>query len=172
MAGSQPTLAGFQAFITQVMGISTTVLPADSPVIPFCLGYAVDIVNPAIRQMAPSCGPPIAGVPALSLYVTAVYNLAGDFLINFAQDLPDAPPIKGSKPSLPFFAYSRKKWNINGFVSGVIQSAADETTSESMVVQEAAKNFTLSDLQSLKTPYGRVYLGIAQMWGPTTFGLS
>jgi hypothetical protein len=172
MAGSQPTLAGFNWFIVNVMGISTTILPADSAVIPFCLGYAVDIVNPAIQQMAPSCGPPIAGVPAISLYVTAVYNLAGDFLINFAQDQPDAPPVKGSKPPLPFFAYSRKQWNINGFVSGVIQTAADETTSESMVVQEAAKNFTLQDLQNLKTPYGRTYLGIAQTYGPSTWGMS
>jgi hypothetical protein len=153
------------------MGISTTVLPADSAVIPFCLGFAVDIVNPAIRGMAP-CGPPIAGVAPVSLYVTAVYNLAGDFIINFAQDLPDAPNVKGSKPPMPFFAWTRKQWNINGFVSGVIQSAADETTSESMVVQEAAKNFTLGDLQNLKTTYGRRYLSIAQDYGPSTWGMS
>ncbi len=41
-----------------------------------------------------------------------------------------------------------------------------------MVVQEAAKNFTLANLQNLKTPWGRTYLGFAQAYGPSIIGLS
>ena len=71
-----------------------------------------------------------------------------------------------------FFSDLRKKMNIDGFVSGVISSSGDEGTNQSMVVQEAAKQFTLKDLQNLKTPWGRTYLGLAQSFGPTTWGLS
>jgi len=42
----------------------------------------------------------------------------------------------------------------------------------SLVVMEAAKMFTLSNLQNLKDIYGRTYLGYAQSYGPSTFGLS
>jgi len=169
-----PTLAGFQQFIRLVMGIDTTILPDSSLVIPMALQVAIVIVNPALKIV---CLPTIdaAGVvlgPSQSIYTLACYNLGGDNLINYAQDQAGAAAVDGSEPPLPFFAWTRKQWNINGFVSGVIQSAGDESTNESMVVQEAAKNFTLADLQSLKTPYGRTYLGLAQAYGPTTWGLA
>ena len=90
---------------------------------------------------------------------------------NYAQDLPGAATVQGSDPPLPFFAYARKTWNIFGFVSGVVQSTGDESTNVSLVVQEAAKDFTLSDLQNLKTPYGRRYLSMAQQYG-TIWGIS
>ena len=75
-------------------------------------------------------------------------------------------------PGLPFFAFTRKQWNLNGFVSGVISGSADETTSQQLVVQEAAKNFTLANLQQLKDPYGRQYLAFAQSYGPETWGMN
>jgi hypothetical protein len=180
MAAPQPTLAGFQNFIVQTMGISTTVLPADSPVIPFALAVAMGIVN---QQL---CAVPIPSADAagvslnsggITVYVFAVYNLAGSNLLSFAQDLPGAMIVPGSisdrNPNgLPFFAYSRQQWQINAFVSGVVQSTADESTSTSLVVMDAAKMFVLSDLQNLKNPYGRQYLAFAQSAGPTTWGLS
>lgn len=156
---TRPTLAGFTGFIRTIMGIDATILPDDSPFIPFAYAVSLEIVNVQINIV--SC----------LMYTLAVYNLGGDNIINYADDLPDAAPYPGSQPPLPYFAYMRSKWNINGFVSGVIQSASDEGTSESMVVQEAAKNFTLSDVQNLKTPYGRQYLAIAQRTG-TIWGLS
>jgi hypothetical protein len=171
----QPTLAGFQAFLINVVGISTTILPSDSPVVAMAFAVALAIVNPALRCIpvpsTDSAGA-VLNSGGWSIFALAVYNLAADNVFNYAQDLPDAPTVDGSNPPLPFFEYSRKKWNILGFVSGVIQSASDESTSETMVVQDAAKNFTLKDLGNLKTPWGRTYLGLAQSYGPTTWGIS
>lgn len=155
-----PTLAGFQNFIATVMGISSTVLPPSSPVIPMAFAVALEIVNVAINQASPL------------VYTLAVYNLGGSNLLNYAQDQPGAPPVAGSDPPLPFFAWTRKQWDLNGFVSGVVQSAGDQATSTSLIVQEAAKNFTLGDLQNLKDPYGRQYLAFAQRYGPTIVGVS
>ena len=143
------------------MGISTIVLPDNSPYIPMALAVALEIVNQLLN-----CASPL-------MYTLAVYNLGGDNIINYAQDLPDAAVIPGSgTPGLPFFAWTRKQWDVNGFVSGVISGAHDEATGTTLVVQEAAKNFTLSDLQNLKTPYGRQYLAIAQRYGPTIVGVT
>lgn len=171
----QPTLAGFLGFIRGVMGISTDVLPDDSPVIPFALSLALAVVNKALRAVAlPATDSAGASLNSggWSLYALAVYNFAGDRLINYAQDATNAPKVDGSNPPMAFFAWARKQWNINSFVSGVISGSADLTTSQSLVVQEAAKFFTLSDLQQLKTPYGRTYLGLAQAFGPSTWGMS
>jgi len=143
------------------MQIGANDLPPNSAVVAWALSFAIQIVNPALRGVS-TCGPPIPGLPPVSVYVTAIYNLAASLVINFAQDQ------SGRK----FFEKLRAKFNINGFVSGVIQSASDESTSQNMVVQEAAKKFTLSDLQRLKDPYGRMYLQIAQGYGPSTVGIS
>lgn len=171
-----PTLAGFQSFIVNVMGISTTILPEDSPVIAFAFAVALSIVNPALRAV-PIPAEDSAGAAlnsgGLSIYALAVYNLAGSNLLSYAQDQDGASPVKGSgDPGLPFFAYTRKQWNINGFVSGVVESTSDNGTSTSLVVQEAAKSFTLANLQQLKDPYGRQYLALAQSYGPSTWGMT
>jgi hypothetical protein len=133
MIDSSPTLAGFTDFVRNVMGISVGDLPDDSPWLEFSYDIAIDIVNDALNT--------ING----AVYTQAVYNLAGDNLINFAQD--------GTGQT--YFADLRKQWNILGFVPGVVESTSDEGTSASYVVQEAAKTFTLADIQNLKTPYGR-----------------
>lgn len=165
MGTSGPTLAGFTAFVRNVMAIGTADLPDGSPVMSMALAVAMGIVNPALKAV---CIPTTdcAGVQLIaqpeSIYTLAVYNLAGDNLVNYAQD----------QPGDCFFSDLRKKMNIDGFVSGVISSSGDEGTSQSMVVQEAAKNFTLANLQQLKTPWGRQYLAFAQSYGPTTWGLS
>jgi hypothetical protein len=41
-----------------------------------------------------------------------------------------------------------------------------------MVVPGQAENFTLSDIQLSKDPYGRAYLGFAQKFGQTIFGMT
>ncbi len=163
-----PSLAGFLAFVRGQMRITTDVLPDGSPVIGLALAVSLAIVNTAFKAVG-SCAPALPGVPAVSIYTLMVYNLAGSNLINYAQDLPDAPPVEGSK--LPFFQNLREKFDTNGFVSGVIQSSSDNGTGNSMVVQEAAKNFTLADLQYLKDPWGRQYLAFAQRFG-TLWGIT
>lgn len=178
----QPTLAGFLSFVRNTMGISTTILPDNSPVIGMAFAVALSIVNQSLQVVAiPQFDVTGAQLNSggLSIFALAVYNLGGDNLLNYAQDLPDAEIIAGSgnpddpaNPGLPFFAWTRKQLNINGFVPGVIQSSTDNGTGNSLVVQEAAKNFTLANLQQLKTTYGRTYLGLAQSYGPSTWGIS
>lgn len=153
----EPTLAGFLDFVRTYMGITALVLPDNSPVIEMSYCIALEIVYEPIQCASPR------------LYNLAVYNCAGSTLLSYAQDLPDAAIFPGSQPPLPFFEYYRALWNINGFMTGVVQASADEATSQSLIVMEAAKNFTLGNLQFLKDPYGRAYLAIAQdagdIWG-------
>lgn len=147
------SLAGFIAWVRSAMQINTTILPDDSIWLTYAYEVAIALVNLEL-----------ATVPS-PIYMLAVYNLGGSNLINYAQDLPNAADVPGTDPPLPFFAAFRKSINANGFVSGVISSASDEGTSESMVVQKAAENFTLADLQLLKDPWGRTYLALAQKYG-------
>lgn len=165
MALPQPTLADFLLFVRNVMNIKPTVLPDNSMWLPIALANAMAIVNPQLG---------VVGIPAqdaagvalntggYTAYTRAVYNLAGDNLVNYAQDLQGRS----------YFKKLRKELNINGFVSGLVTGAADESTSVSIVVQEAAKSFTLANIQNLKTPWGRAYLELAQSYGPATWGIS
>jgi len=138
-----PTLAGFIAFIQNVMGISSIYLPTTSPVIQMALTIALDIVNVQLQTASPD------------IYTLAVYNLAGDNLINFAPD----------QAGQTYFQDLRTSFHISDFVAGVVQSSGDEGTSTSLTVPEALSHLTLSDLQNLKTPYGRQYLAFAQRYG-------
>ncbi len=166
MSIGPPTLVGFQSFMLNVMGITTELLPPSAPVVEMAYDIAIDIVNLQIATASPD------------IYTIAVYNLAGSNIINYAQDQiyasqSAAPPGSTLLPDgtvrymneLPYFAYLRKNWNILGFAGGVVQSSSDVSTSESMVIQEAAKDFTLADIQYLKDPFGRHYLSIAQRYG-------
>ncbi len=161
----QPTLAGFQSFVTDVMKVPAKALPAGNIFVPLSFSTALAIVNPALQCIAipqfDAAGAAL-NTGGYSVYSQAVYNLAADNLINFAID----------QPGNNYFAKLRKAMNIGGFVSGVVQGSADQSTSVSLVVQEAAKNFTLANLQQLKTPYGRYYLSLAQSYGPTTWGIT
>jgi len=155
-----PTLPGFLAFIRGRMGITTAQLPDNSPVIPMAYQVALEIVNQTF-QIIPC------------IYTLMVYNLAGSNVINFAPDVDNAPIYKNlNDVGLPFFAYSRAYWNLNDYLPGVVESSSDQGTSQSLVVQEAAKNFTLANLQQLKDPYGRQYLMFAQSYGPAVWGLT
>lgn len=157
-----PTLAGFLDFVRNVMGITTAQLPDASPFITLAYCTAKAIVNVAFAAASPL------------IYQQMVYNLGGSNLLNVAPDPTGAKPYDPDDPDnkLPFFGYMRKTYNMLGFVSGVIQAAADEATSESMVVPDAFKGLTLANLQMLKDPYGRAYLAYAQAYGPAAWGVS
>jgi len=162
-----PTLAGFLEFIRGVMDISTINLPDDSPYIEAAYDQAIQTVNLTLSELG------LAHNKALpSMYAIAVYNLAGDRLINIAPDQAGAEYVEGSNPPLKFFAYTRKLYNIYGFISGVVQSTSDNGTGGSFVVPKQFEGLTLMDLQNLKTPWGRDYLAIAQQYGPTIWGLT
>jgi len=169
---TQPNLSYYlDPFIRGVMGVSPSVLPDDSPVIGMSYNVALMFVNPSLRCVGGPV-PPLGTPDSLSPYALAVYNLAGDRLVNFAQDAPEAPPVKGSRPPMAYWAWTRKQFNLNGFVSGAITSASDESTSASYDVPDWAKKLTVSQLANLQTPWGRQYLGIAQSYGPGILGLS
>ena len=65
----------------------------------------------------------------------------------------------------------RKNFGVNNFTAGVITSASDNGTAESMAVGMGLQNLTLTDLQRLKDPYGRQALSwmqdIGTLWGLT-----
>lgn len=146
-----PTLAGFQAFITSVMGIPPSALPLTAPVVAFSFNLAMNLVNTALTCM-PNFDP-----TQPTIYATAVYNLAGDTLVNVAPDQP--------APAEPYFAPLRASFGINSFTAGVITSTSDQATSEGMEVPDFVKGLTIANLQNLKTPWGRQYLAIAQSYG-------
>ena len=159
MSGSiQPTLAGFIGF-AQSQGFTTSIIPAASVWYVYAFNVAMDIVNQALNAASPT------------IYTLAVYNLATDNLVSWAQDVPGGPPYPNSDPPVPYFQGLRASLNIAKFTPGVVTSASDVSTSTSLLNQEVFKNMTLGDLQNLKTPWGRQYLAFAQMYG-TLWGLS
>ena len=143
-----PTIEGFKTFIYDYVGIPAAALPDVSPAIQAAYDMSIETVN-LLLTIAP-----------LS-YTSAVYNLGTDLLINYAQDVP---------PST-YFADARLAFKINSFVPGVVNSASDNGTSTGLMVPDFFKDLTLSDLQHMKTPWGRAYLAIAQKTG-TLWGVS
>jgi hypothetical protein len=77
-----------------------------------------------------------------------------------------------SQPWNHYWSDLRAKYGLDSFVLGVIQSSADQGTSQSLLVPDWVKNLTMFDLALLKTPWGRRYLGLAQAYGPTIWGLT
>jgi hypothetical protein len=165
-----PTLAGFTSWVYGVMGVPTSVLPSDAPVIGISLQIATDTVNPALGFG----GAPFfvnLGATMGNEYTLATYNLAGHNLIVFAVDQPGAPPVDGSDPPQPYFAFTRKELKINAFTPGVVTSTSDEGTSVSLLNPEFMKTLGMTDMMLVKTPWGRQYMSIAQKYG-TLWGLS
>lgn len=120
------------------------------PVASMSLGVAEQVVNDDLQSAVPQ------------LYTLAVYNLATDRLINYAPD----------QPGQNFFATARANYHLLDMNVGVIQGASDQGTSGSYLNLEAMKTFTLGDLQTLKTPFGRRYMEIAMNYGPSLWGMS
>ncbi len=149
-----PTLAGFQNFIINVMKIPSYALSLTDPSVGFSYGMAQNIVNPALNCIVSQSDP-----SQPTIYAVAIYNLAADFLVNSAQDTGTGT----------FFADLRATLNINAPVSGVLASTADTGSSSSYSVPQAMQNMTIGQLQSMRTPWGRMYLSIAQstgsLWG-------
>jgi len=157
LALAPPTQAGFLNFVRVTMGIPVANLPDTSPVIAMAFLVAIDLVNQALNLAIPD------------IYTLAVYNLAGDNLVNYAQDASNAPIYQNG---MTYFTYLRTQFGCNNFSPGVVSSSADVSTSNSLQVIEAAKNLTLGNLQNLKTPWGRTYLAFAQDYGPNIWGIS
>lgn len=149
-AGTGPTLEGFTDYIRNVVGVPESALPVDSPWIEVAYCAAIEVVNTLLAAAGPN------------VYTQAVYALGADQLIMWT---PDTPPST-------YFRDLRAAFNIDKPLAlGVVQSAYDETTGNTLAVIEAAKNFTIADLMYLRTPYGQQYMAIAMRFGPI-WGLS
>jgi hypothetical protein len=148
----QPNVPDYLTFIRQGLGIGQAFLPDDSLWIQATFDMAIGTVGLFLR-CADTTG---------NIYTLAVYNFAADRLLNFALDTPGECYFRDVRASL----------GINSFQPGLLTSSADQGTSQSFQVIESAKNMTITDLQMMKTPYGRVYLDFAQSYGSNVWGLT
>lgn len=163
----RPSLEGYTAWLYPITGITPAALPPDSPWLGYAYGTALFTVNPQLILVR---GP---------FFTQAVYNLAADLQVQWTPDVD--PPVfyptpwpaqgDGDPQQLKFFEYLRKQYDVNGFVPGVVEATADEGTSTSLKVPDNFDTLTIDQLQNLKTPWGRVYLGYAMKAG-TLWGLS
>ncbi len=145
-----PTLAGFNTFVYNVMSIDPLILPTNAPIIGYAYNVALGIANPLLAA---------AGCPApgqWSFYAMAVYNLGGSNLINYAQD----------QLGRTWFADQRTLYGVTKFAPGVVSSTSDQSTATSLLNQDFMKTMTLRDLRTIKDPWGRQYMEIAQDFGP------
>lgn len=114
------------------------------------LAAALEVVN---DDIAISC----SGV----IYTLAVYNLGADILINITPD-PTGQKLMSDL---------RHKYKIEKPTTGVITSASNEGSSASVLNPEVMERLSPSQLQNMKTPWGRRYLGYAASVG-TLWGLT
>jgi hypothetical protein len=177
-----PTQANFTAyFLRGVMGIPSSVIPDDSPAITVAFNIALGIVNTDLALVG-ACYVPFSAQPPnpSPFYTLAVYNLAGDRLVNFAPDptppvyYPGAPPYVADDlgNQIPYMAYLRQQYHLAEFTPGAVASTSDEGTSGSLLNPEVLKTLSIADLQTIKTPWGRQYLSLAQSAGYGPWGLS
>lgn len=148
----QPNLTDYQTFLRE-QGFSDVVLPANSMWIPITLDIGKSMVNLALAFAERGPSP---------VYTLAVYNYATDRLLRIAPD----------QPNQTFFATKRKELGLLKFAAGLVSSSSDNGTGGSVEVIRAAKNMTVTDLEMMKTPWGREYIGAAQDYGPNIWGLS
>jgi len=156
-----PNLADYQTWLYTVVagqaGLTQKILPPASEVIQATLDTAQAIVADQL-----TCASASAPTTTLTVYVQAVYNLATDQLFNWASD------VAGQT----YFSSKRKDWNIFTLSVGVASQASDQGTAVGILNPEQMRLFTLQDLQTLKTPWGRRYMAYAQMYGRSLWGLS
>ena len=144
-----PSLTGFVAWSQAVMGLTSAVISPTDPGYAYAYQIALNIVPQDFLVQVPD------------IYTLTVYNWAGSQLLQFQQD------YAGQN----FFANARQGYGINNFTAGVINSASDVSTSESITIGKGLQNLQLMDLQRIKDPYGRTALGFMQSIG-TLWGLT
>jgi hypothetical protein len=131
------------------MGIPTTAMSPTDPGWEYAYIVAVDLV------------PTDFAGTLKDIYTLTVYNWAGSQLLQFQQDYVGQS----------FFAATRKAYGINNFIAGVVTSANDVSTGETLAVGRGLQDLGLLDLQRIKDPYGRQAVAFMQTIG-TLWGLS
>ncbi len=147
---SPPTLDGFIAWSYWALGVPTTAMSPTDVGWAYAYQVALDLVPCEINQASKD------------IYTLTVYNIGANNLIQFQQDYAGQT----------FWDDARKSYGINNFVAGVINSASDEGTGESLTIGEGLQNLDLLSLNLLKTPWGRQALAYMQALGQSPFGIS
>ncbi len=120
------------------------------PIVYTALTVALAIVNDALAQATPAT------------YTLAVYNLAMDRLVRFAPD----------QANQSYFRQLRTQFGLIGTSVGAVASASDQGTSAAIANPDWMRQMTMRDIQTLRTPWGREYMGFVQAWGPYVWGVS
>jgi hypothetical protein len=157
-----PNLVDYSTWLYTVVagqaGLTRAILPPLSQVIPDSLQTAQEIVA---DQLGLGAARPPEQV-ALTIYTSAVYNLATHTLYMWAPD------VAGQT----YFKEKREQLGIFRIAVGVTANASDQGTSAGMLNPDQMRTLTFQDLQYLKTPWGRQYMAYAQMYGRTLWGLT
>jgi hypothetical protein len=144
-----PTIGGFENFLYNVVAVPAAALPTGSLGTTIAYGMAFDLIPCELNIISPDA------------YTICVYNLALDNLITFV----------GDQPGQNYFVNLRQQYGLVKFQPGVVQSTSDDSTSTSLMVPDVFKDMSLSDLQYLKTPYGRLVMSYLMKLGPA-WGMS
>lgn len=167
-----PNIPDYLTFLYGTVGIPPANLPYGSLDISSAsvtidnTGYTIDYTGPVASWIVPT-SLQIAfnwvntQLACAGIYAIACYNLAADFLLNLAPDVPDQTYFKDERAKLKLMVPQL----------GIIQSSSNEGSSASFTALEWASRLTMFDIQRLKTPYGRAYLEMAQQAG-TLWGLT
>jgi hypothetical protein len=147
---TKPSVGDYLLFVRGHVGIPVSALPDASIWLGTSFNVAMATVNDALNNANPT------------IYTLAVYNLGADRLINFAID----------EQGQSYFTDLRRSMGLLSLASGLVSSSGDQGTNQSFEVIEAAKKMTINDIQLMRTPYGRAYLGFAQSYGPSIWGLT
>jgi len=149
MADITPTLAGFEAYCRNPVGITTDVMPLNDPGFALWLAIALEWIPCELQQVS------------ATLYTYCVYNWGVSVLLQFQQD----------QTGQTYFADKRATFGIYNLLAGVISGTADESTSTSLTVGKGMSNLSLQDLQRIKDPYGRdaiaTLMEMGTLWGLT-----
>jgi len=149
MPDTTPTLAGFTTWVYAVMGIPLAALSNNDPGIATAYDFAIEMIPPWMSNLSPV------------IYTATVYNWGGSQLLQWQQD----------QSGQTYFATARQAYGINNFVAGVVSSASDSSTSESLQIGDGLSNLDLVSLQRIKDPYGRQAIAYLQQLG-TVWGLT
>lgn len=149
-----PNLPDYVLWIRNVVGIAPGWLPDGSPF----FGYALDR---ALRLVL---------IPGAALsgaeYTLAVYNCATHVQLKITPD----QVVNGV--SYTYFAAKQAEFKLFALPAGLVTSSSDQGTSESNAVPDALQQLTLTDLDFIRTPWGREFLAYQQDYGPFVWGLS
>lgn len=153
-----PNLADYQTFLYVMAQFPQANLPANSQIIIDTFNIALSTVNRSLSAAGLLPTPVATPTP----YCMAIYNLGADRIINFAIDVTNQTYFKDLRTSL----------HILDTRLGVVASGSDQGTSMTLINPKQMMLFTLQDLQTLKTTFGREYMAIAQTYGRSLWGLT